>query len=115
RGAACSNRSPGCRRGDAIGCVRAPPRRSLSTGHASICCARRCPRITTHMALPAGRSPRTLGTVLAALSLAAWLAGTSAALVQSQEGRRVSWERARAEVARYRATVDTSGLVDVDA
>jgi hypothetical protein len=67
------------------------------------------------MALPAGRSPRTLGTVLAALSLAAWLAGTSAALVQSQEGRRVSWERARAEVARYRATVDTSGLVDVDA
>jgi hypothetical protein len=29
--------------------------------------------------------------------------------------RAVSWDRARAEIARYRATVDNSGLVDVDA
>jgi hypothetical protein len=30
-------------------------------------------------------------------------------------GRAVSWDRARAETTKYRATVDTSGLVDVDA
>jgi hypothetical protein len=29
--------------------------------------------------------------------------------------RSVNWDRARAEVARYRATLDNSGLVDVDA
>ena len=29
--------------------------------------------------------------------------------------RAVSWDRARAEIARYRATLDSSGLVDVDA
>jgi hypothetical protein len=30
-------------------------------------------------------------------------------------GRAVSWDRARAELTKFRATVDTSGLVDVDA
>jgi hypothetical protein len=34
---------------------------------------------------------------------------------QSPAGRSVSWDRARAEVSRFRATIDTSGLVEVDA
>ena len=50
------------------------------------------------------------GPALVALAVATGLIGAHA-----QSGRSVSWERARSEVARYRAVADNSGLVDVDA
>jgi hypothetical protein len=47
------------------------------------------------------------------------VAASSIAILAAQRAdppqRAVNWDRARAEVARYRATLDTSGLVDVDA
>ena len=49
-------------------------------------------------------------SAVVAFVLAAGLIGAHA-----QSARSVSWERARSEVARYRAVADNSGLVDVDA
>ncbi len=60
--------------------------------------------------------PRRLGVAMVvSLALALALALTLIANAQQEQGRAVSWERARAEIAKYRATLDTSGLVDVDA
>ena len=49
-----------------------------------------------------------------ALSLLVALYGGLAA-AQVGTDRAVGWERARAEIAKYRATLDNSGLVEVDA
>jgi ASPIC and UnbV/FG-GAP-like repeat len=49
---------------------------------------------------------------------AAWMvvaAAWQAARQDAPQPRAVNWDRARAEVAKYRATLDSSGLVDVDA
>jgi hypothetical protein len=45
--------------------------------------------------------------------LAGWPAGAQRS--DGPAGRAVNWDRARAEVARYRTVTDNSGLVDVDA
>ena len=49
-----------------------------------------------------------------ALALLVALCGGLAA-AQVATDRAVGWERARAEIAKYRATLDNSGLVEVDA
>jgi hypothetical protein len=48
--------------------------------------------------------------MLAAVAAAAVVTGA-----QTSSERNVSWDRARAEIARWRATLDNSGLVEVDA
>jgi hypothetical protein len=47
--------------------------------------------------------------------LAALVVGGGLAAAQVATDRAVGWERARAEIAKYRATLDNSGLVEVDA
>jgi hypothetical protein len=47
--------------------------------------------------------------------LAAVAVGGAVAAAQVTTDRAVGWERARAEIAKYRATLDNSGLVEVDA
>jgi len=47
--------------------------------------------------------------------LAAVAVGGGLAAAQVATDRAVGWERARAEIAKYRATLDNSGLVEVDA
>jgi hypothetical protein len=47
--------------------------------------------------------------------LAAVAVGGGMAAAQVATDRAVGWERARAEIAKYRATLDNSGLVEVDA
>jgi hypothetical protein len=45
----------------------------------------------------------------------ALLLGSAIAAAQMAQDRSVSWDRARAEIAKFRATLDNSGLVEVDA
>jgi len=59
-------------------------------------------------------APRRFGVAMV-VSLALALALALVGKAQQEQGRAVSWDRARAEIAKYRATLDTSGLVDVDA
>jgi len=54
--------------------------------------------------------PRRFLPVLAAVAV-----GGGLAAAQVATDRAVGWERARAEIAKYRATLDNSGLVEVDA
>ena len=55
------------------------------------------------------------GTTLAGGLLGLWLSASPGAQPAAAPSRTVNWDRARSEMARYRATVDNSGLVDVDA
>ena len=52
---------------------------------------------------------RRLLPVLAAIAV-----GGALAAAQVTTDRAVGWDRARAEIAKYRATLDNSGLVEVD-
>src|SRR5689334_2570672 len=47
--------------------------------------------------------------------LPALVLGGLVAAAQGPADRAVGWSRAQAEIAKYRTTLDTSGLVDVDA
>jgi hypothetical protein len=57
------------------------------------------------------RAVTLFGAVSGAIGL--WISASTQP--PAAPGRAVSWDRARAEIARFRATPDTSGLVDVDA
>ena len=66
-------------------------------------------RIVTELA----QGKRWLRHGLALAIVGSFIAGLAA---QREPAKRaVSWDRARAEVSKYRATIDSSGLVDVDA
>ena len=47
-------------------------------------------------------------------TLVAIVAAAVVAVAQTPGERNVSWDRARAEIAKWRATLDNSGLVEVE-